>query len=156
MHLLSPKLMRSFTYFLFVLCFSPMSTANEVELFMKESHSGGLYINANIGTDVETEMLLDTGSSFITLSQFTFEKVNEKTELSFSRNIYGAMADGRVNQVPLYIIDELILAENCILKNVEVAILQNGDVDILGMNALKMLQPFTIQMMPAILNISNC
>ena len=133
-----------------------IAVADEVEIIMTEASSGGLYIHTELGAAIETDMLLDTGSSYTTLSQLTFDKVNEQSKLSFSRNIYGAMADGRVNQVPLYILDELVLADNCILKNIEVAVLQYGDIDILGLKALKLLQPFSIQLMPAKLSINNC
>jgi predicted aspartyl protease len=115
-----------------------------------------LYVHAGLGADLEADLLIDTGSSYVTLSKATFAAVEANATITFSRYIYAAMADGRVNKVPLYILDELILADNCSLKDIEVALLEKGDINILGMNALKLLQPFTLQMMPSMLSSSSC
>ena len=132
------------------------ATANEVSIPIQSAASGGLYIQTILGDGITTEMLLDTGSSYVALSISTFNKITVNTELAFSRNIYGAMANGKVEQYSLYILDKLQISDNCILRNVEVAVLPNANKDILGLNALVLLQPFTLQMTPAILSSQNC
>jgi len=132
------------------------SNSDEVELILTETENGSLYVHAGLGADLEADLLIDTGSSYVTLSKATFAAVEANATITFSRYIYAAMADGRVNKVPLYILDELILADNCSLKDIEVALLEKGDINILGMNALKLLQPFTLQMMPSMLSSSSC
>jgi predicted aspartyl protease len=132
------------------------SDSEEVQLMLTETDSGSLYVHASLGADLETDMLIDTGSSYVTLSKATFAAVEANTTVTFSRDIYAAMADGRVSKVPLYLLGELVLSDTCLLKNIEVAVLENGDIDILGMNALKLLQPFTLQMLPAMLSSSGC
>lgn len=130
--------------------------ANQIDIAMQQAFSGGLYIQTILNDDIETDMLLDTGSSYVALSISTFNKLTEHAELKFSRKIYGAMANGEVEQVSLYILDKLQIAEDCILKNVEIALLPNADKDILGLNALALLQPFTLQLTPSILTSQNC
>ncbi len=141
---------------------SSMAIANEINLMMTHASSGGLYIHATLSNgievdeNVETEMLLDTGSSYVALSKSTFNKIKENTEIKFSRYIYGAMADGRVEQVSLYLLDELRLADNCVLRKIEAAVLENATTDIIGLNALQLLQPFSLQMTPALLTTQSC
>lgn len=136
--------------------YSDSDEIQEVQLMLTETDSGSLYVHTGLGAELETDMLIDTGSSYVTLSKATFAAVEASSTVAFSRHIYAAMADGRVNKVPLYVLDELVLAANCSLKNIEVAVLENGDIDILGMNALKLLQPFTLQMLPAMLSSASC
>lgn len=157
---------RNISRLLFVLLLgilaSAAATANEVNLMMAQASAGGFYLHATLSNgiegeeNVETEMLLDTGSSYVALSKSTFNRINENTEIKFSRYIFGAMADGRVEQVPLYLLDELKLADNCVLQNVEAAVFTNATTDIIGLNALQHLQPFTLQMTPAILSSQSC
>jgi hypothetical protein len=66
------------------------------------------------------------------------------------------MADGRVEQVPLYLIDELRLGDNCVLRNIEAAVFANANTDIFGLNALQLLQPFSIQLTLGILTSNSC
>ncbi len=135
---------------------SSLAAANEVNLMMTQPSAGGFYIHATLRNGVETDMLVDTGSSYVALSKATFNEIKENSEITFSRYIYGALADGRVEQVPLYILDELRLSDNCVLRNIEAAVFANANSDIIGLNALQLLQPFTLQMAPAILTSHSC
>lgn len=130
--------------------------ADEVNIAMQALSSGGFYIKAKLNNGVETDMLLDTGSSYVVIGSSTFNKIAANTELMHTRDIYGAMANGKIEKVSVYILDSLQLSDNCILRNVEVVLLPNADKDILGLNALSLIQPFTLQMSPAILSSQNC
>jgi len=133
--------------------------AAPVQLAMTQARSGNLYVHATLQAEsarTETDLLLDTGASYVALTRATFERLNGETESSFSRYIFGAMANGKVEKIPLYMLAELKLAENCVLNNIEVAVFPNADKDILGLNALSRLQPFTMQFSPAILSINHC
>jgi len=66
------------------------------------------------------------------------------------------MANGKVEKIPLYFVRELKLADNCVLKEIEVAVFPKADRDILGLNALSKLQPFTIELTPASLTSDSC
>lgn len=139
--------------------FVTAALAEPVQLAMTQAKSGNLYVHATLHSDAayaETELLLDTGASYVALSKTTFNRLSGEGEPRFSRFIFGAMANGKVEKIPLYFLDELKLAENCVLDNIEVAVFPKADKDILGLNALSRLQPFTMQFTPATLSINHC
>lgn len=125
------------------------ATADPVNLAMHREESGNFTVRALVDGNVETNMLLDTGSGYVSLGKQTFARVSASASPRFSRHIYGRMANGNVEKVSLYILDELKLAENCVLREIEVAVFPNADRDILGLNALSRMQPFTMQLTPA-------
>lgn len=130
--------------------------AAEVNLDMHQVDSGNFYVHATMAGDIETDLLLDTGSSYVSLSQETFNRVSANTSPSFIRHIYGKLASGKVEKVALYRVNELKLAENCVLTDIEVAVFPKADRDILGLNALAKLQSFTMQLAPARLTSTGC
>lgn len=130
--------------------------ADESAIVIQAAASGALYVPAVLDAQAESDMLIDTGSSYVALSADTFDRISEKTRSNFSRYIYAAMANGKVERVSLYILDSLQLSANCILNNVEIALLPDADKDILGLNALSLLQPFTISLAPATLSTQSC
>ncbi len=139
-----------------LLASAPPLLAEESAIVIQAAASGALYVPAVLDDQVEAEMLIDTGSSYVALSADTFDRISEKTQSNFSRYIYAAMANGKVERVSLFILDSLQLSSTCILKNVEVALLPDADKDILGLNALSLLQPFTISLAPATLSTQSC
>ena len=130
--------------------------AGEISLDMFQSDSGNFYVHAVLDAAIETDMLLDTGSGYVSLSKETFDRLAKTDAPQFSRHIYGTMANGKVEKVPLYVLDELRLADNCVLKEVEVAVFAKADRNILGLNVLARLQPFTFHLSPAKLTSSGC
>jgi len=140
-------------------CLVAGALAEPVQLTMTQARSGNLYVHATLQSEsasTETELLLDTGASYVALTKSTFNRLNGEAESRFSRFIFGAMANGKVEKIPLYFLAELKLAENCVLNDIEVAVFPKADKDILGLNALSRLQPFTMQFTPAILSINHC
>lgn len=126
------------------------------ELPMQQAESGNFYLHATLNDGVETDLLLDTGSGYVTLSRNTFARLKNDAGTVFQRHITGVMANGRALSVPIYRIRELSLAEDCVLKDIEVAVLPNATRDILGLNALRQMQPFTLQLEPPVLSGSHC
>jgi len=140
-------------------CIITGAQAEEVQLNMTQAKSGNLYVHATLQSayaNTDTDLLLDTGASYVALTRATFERLNGEAESSFSRYIFGAMANGKVEKIPLYLLAELKLAENCVLNNIEVAVFPKADKDILGLNALSRMQPFTMQFAPALLTSNHC
>ncbi|PCH61495.1 MAG: hypothetical protein COC05_00780 [Gammaproteobacteria bacterium] len=130
--------------------------ALELSLPMQQASSGNFYIHATLNDRVESDFLLDTGSGYVSLSAKTFNKLKTDSATVFQRNITGIMANGKALSVPVYQIAELRLTPNCVLRDIEVAVFPHADRDILGLNALKRLQPFTMQMDPPMLTGSQC
>jgi len=116
--------------------------------------SGAFYVKASLDSLVDTDMLLDTGSGYVSLSSDTFGKIKDEPGTVFMRFITGVMANGKASRVPVYLISELRLSEQCVLHDVEVAVFQNATRDILGLSALRQMQPLTLQMDPPMLTAS--
>lgn len=129
--------------------------AQGVSLPMQQAKSGNFYVHATLSDEVESDFLLDTGSGYVSLSAKTFKRLKGATKV-FQRNITGVMANGKAVSVPVYRITELSLTEGCVLRDIEVAVFPNADRDILGLNALRRLQPFTMQMDPPMLKGAQC
>jgi len=126
------------------------------ELPLHQAASGNLYVHASLGSDIDTDMLLDTGASYVALSKATFARISDEGGLAFSRYIYGAVATGKVEKVALYRLESLRLSDTCILEDIEVALLPRADTDILGLNALSRIESLTLQFAPARLSTGTC
>lgn len=132
---------------------SAHSLNQSVEL---QAHSGGtLYVDAVFADSVPVKLLVDTGASMLTLNQKTFQQLNKHTDLHFSRHLGFRTASGKIHKVKVYRLDNLTLGNSCQLRDVEVAVLANGN-NILGMNALTRFAPFGFSMQPPRLDLSNC
>lgn len=121
---------------------------------MEAVSSGAFYVKASLERGVSTDMLLDTGSGYVSLSNETFGKIKNEPGTVFQRFITGVMADGKSARVPVYVIGELRLSEQCVLHDVEVAVFHNAKRDILGLSALRQMQPLTLQLDPPVLTAS--
>jgi clan AA aspartic protease (TIGR02281 family) len=122
--------------------------ADTVQIPLETAAAGTFYIKAGINAEIETDLLLDTGSGYVSLSRATFDRISAGSRPELERTITGILADGNSVSVPVYRIDELKLGANCVLHDIEVAVFRNAARDILGLNALKQMQPFTFQMDP--------
>ncbi len=138
-----------------LLATTPILAAQRNDIPMELVSSGAFYVKASLDSAVNTDMLLDTGSGYVSLSTATFGKIKDEPGTVFQRFITGVMADGKASRVPVYLISELRLTEQCVLRDVEVAVLRNSKRDILGLSALRQLQPLTLQMDPPVLT-ANC
>ena len=114
--------------------------------------AGTYYLKARLDRVVDTDMLLDTGSGYVSLSQATFARIKDDPGTVFLRHIQGVMADGKRRRVPVYSIAELQLSETCVLRDVEVAVMRGASRDILGLSALRQIQPLTLQLEPPVLS----
>lgn len=133
-----------------------MVFADALKLSILQADSGNFYVAASLSEGVQTPMLLDTGSGYVGLSRKTFRTIKDLPGTYFDRTITGIMANGRTQKVPIYRIEALTLSEDCVFRDIEVAVFPNADRDILGLNALKRMQSFTLQMDPPALVASGC
>jgi clan AA aspartic protease (TIGR02281 family) len=131
------------------------AAAGSVDIPLEAAATGTFYVKAGINAEVQTDLLLDTGSGYVSLSSRTFDRISAGTRPALERTITGILADGKSVSVPVYRIAELDLGAGCVLHNVEVAVFKNAARDILGLNALKQMQPFTLQLDPPQLS-ANC
>ncbi|MEM1432892.1 MAG: retroviral-like aspartic protease family protein [Pseudomonadota bacterium] len=130
--------------------------AGAFELALEQRSSGAFYVLPAATSGLTQGMLLDTGSSYVGLSQKSFRTLQREGQLEFVRHIVGRMADGKTRRVAVYRLEELRLAADCVLRDLEVALLAGADRDILGLSALQQMQPFTLSMSPPQLRGDHC
>ena len=127
-------------------------TAVEIE----KRSAGTFYINGAIEGVGALDMLVDTGSSYLVITQPMLDALEQGGHASYSRGLEGRMADGSTRVVPLYRIESVRLGDSCWVHDVEAAIFPAGSRTILGMNVLSRLAPFTFSAEPARLGLANC
>jgi clan AA aspartic protease (TIGR02281 family) len=123
---------------------------------LTEHASGQYYVHGTLSGAFETQFLVDTGSGYVALSKETFARIRRQPGTEYVREIIGAMANGKLVKVPIYQVEEIAIGEACRLRNVEVAVFPSGARDILGLNALRRLEPFAMQLSPPQLWLSEC
>lgn len=146
---------RRFIVGLWALLAPVLIQAAEHRLPMTTLASGNLALHAQLGAELETDLLFDTGSGYVSLSRASFAAIKQLPGTQFARHINGKLANGTSLTVPIYRVSELRLSGECVLKDIEVAVFPHADRDILGINALRQLQPFTVEMEPPAL-VANC
>jgi predicted aspartyl protease len=139
----------------------PMLAANAAERFthaaeMQKVESGNYYVHGIFGAGVETDLLVDTGSGYVALTRATFARIKDLPGVVYLRDIAGSMANGKQLNVPVYRVASLQLGESCVLTDVEVAVLPGATRDILGLSALRKVEPFALQLEPPVLYLSSC
>jgi len=138
-----------------LLLLGAFARADQVSFPLEIAATGTYYIQAILDEHVDTMLLLDTGSGYVSLSQQTFNKLAAGSTKRLLRHIQGVMANGKKVTVPIYQIAELRLGSSCVLHEIEVAVMPAGSRDILGLNAIRQLQPVTLALDPPSLS-GNC
>lgn len=123
---------------------------------MRRVESGNYYVHGIFGAGVETDLLVDTGSGYVALTRDTFARVKDLPGVTYLREIAGSMANGKLLNVSVYRVASLKLGASCILTDVEVAVMPGGTRDILGLSALRKVEPFAMQLEPPVLLLSSC
>ena len=127
-------------------------TAIEIE----KRSAGTFYIGGELTGFGALDLLVDTGSSYLVITEPMLAKLREAGHAAYSRGLEGRMADGTVRVVPVWRVSSLRLGADCWVHDVEAAIFPAGSRTILGMNVLSRLAPFTFSAEPARLGLAHC
>lgn len=114
------------------------------------------YLNGQLGSYGDTNLLLDTGSSYMVINQAMLDALAADGQARYHKDLSGIMADGSRQIVELYNISNIRLGESCWISDVLAAVIPGADRPILGMTLLARLSPFTFSATPAELTLSNC
>lgn len=123
---------------------------------MRTIGSNTYYVSGQIGGLGDVDMLVDTGSSYSTITPGTLEILQLQDRVRFVRKLRGMMADGRKLTVPIYRIGSISVGRDCWLHDVEAAVFPEHTRNILGLSALTKAAPFTFSLEPPALILSNC
>lgn len=118
--------------------------------------SGNVYVTARFESGPATELLVDTGSGFVALSKQTFAPLKALDSTLFVRRMHATMAGGRTTTLPVYRIASLTLGADCVVRDVEVAVLPGRSANILGLSALRQVQPFAVDLDSPTLFLTHC
>lgn len=123
---------------------------------MRTMGSNTYYVNGRIEGIGDVNMLVDTGSSYSTISTTDLEILQGQERVHFVKELTGVMADGRELVVPIYRISSINIGQSCWLHDVEAAVFPEHARNILGLSVLLKAAPFTFSLDPPALILSNC
>ncbi|MEL7297086.1 MAG: retropepsin-like aspartic protease, partial [Pseudomonadota bacterium] len=124
---------------------------------LQRQTSGALTLDAGIGNQpVTVALLLDTGSSFVVLSERMASQIGEAVSEQPVQHVRGATADGKSVVAPVHLLSALHLGQVCTLRNVEVVVLPGADRAIIGLSALRRLGTLGIDFQTPSLRFSAC
>ena len=118
--------------------------------------TGTFYLDAMLPGYGDLRLLLDTGSSYLVITEKILAPLVKNGVASFAHQTHGTMADGSKRTIPVYRLATLRLGTNCWVHDVEAAVFPGNTRPILGMNVLAKLSPFTFSADPAELAVQRC
>jgi predicted aspartyl protease len=122
---------------------------------LDQSASGSLTLTGKFD-GIEDTFLLDTGANMITVSRDLFQKLRKLDGTVKVRQVGARLANGKLNLIDVYRVEHFSIGNNCELGPVEVAVMQQGGRNLLGMNALAVAAPFAVFTSPPSLAVSHC
>lgn len=140
------------------LFFSAIVTAEtaiqSIPMQTKNNHT--FYVHSSIEGAGLTSLLVDTGSGYSTITEKTLRELQKTGNAVYLKKLQGVLADGSVRKVSVYRISGINIGQSCHVPDIEVAVFPSGSRQILGLNTLSKVAPFTFSMDPPSLSLSNC
>lgn len=130
--------------------------ADTVEIALHQNQTDVLYLHAGLGGSERSEFLFDTGSGYLVIADAELAALRRRGEAEYLRRINARLAAGQLRQVAIYRISSLDLGADCVLHNVEAAVLPGARRNILGMNVLKRVDSFSVSFNPTRLVLRGC
>lgn len=123
---------------------------------MRSKNAQTFYVQGAIEGIGEVEMMVDTGSGYMTINEEMLSRLQARGEVRYLSRLRGRLANGDELSVPLYAIDGVNIGGDCWLDNVEAAVFPGRTRPILGLSALGQASPFIFSMDPPRLVLSHC
>jgi predicted aspartyl protease len=123
---------------------------------MQEKAAQTFYVPAYIEGFGDTELMVDTGSGYVTINEQTLAVIKRQRTAHYVKNLQGVLADGSELIVPVYAIKALNIGGSCWLHDVEAAVFPGKSRQILGLSALRKAAPFIFSVDPPSLSLSHC
>jgi clan AA aspartic protease (TIGR02281 family) len=152
---LSPRL-AALLLGLSILAPTAAGAAEFTEVALRKHDAGTFYVDGAIQGYGDLRMLVDTGSSYLVISQMILDDLLKAGDARYARQLEGTMADGSTRVIPVYRLSALRLGDNCWIDDIEAAVLPGQTRAILGMNVLARLAPFTFSAAPPQLGVQQC
>lgn len=148
---------RRVRFSMIAICYMAAASAGEtVTVPLQATDAGTLYVATSIAGHGVGDFLVDTGSSYVAIDRNTLQRVRKSGNVELVKHISAVMADGSETAVPVYRLSRLTIGADCVLDNVEAAVLPNQTRNILGLSALSKAAPFAISLDPPSLILTGC
>jgi predicted aspartyl protease len=125
-------------------------------IVMQEKSAATFYVSGDIGGYGPVEMMVDTGSGYMTINEETLAVLERRNAARYVKQLRGVLADGSELTVPVYVISRLRIGSQCWLEDVEAAVFPGKSRQILGLSALRRAAPFIFSVDPPALILSRC
>jgi predicted aspartyl protease len=129
---------------------------NQQSIPMQIKNNHTFYVPSSIEGTGPTSLLVDTGAGYSTITEKTLRKLQKAGNVVYLKKLEGVMADGSVRKVSVYRISAINIGNSCLVRDIEVAVFPSGTREILGLNTLSKVAPFTFYIDPPSLSLSNC
>ncbi|MGR9046670.1 MAG: retroviral-like aspartic protease family protein [Gammaproteobacteria bacterium] len=123
---------------------------------MSKKGTATYYVPVEFDREVGNDLMVDTGSDYVTINKTTLDLLKERGKVDYVKQVGGTLANGTDISVPIYRIANLNIGCCCILHDVEAAVFEGTERQILGLSALKKVAPFALSVDPAHLILSDC
>lgn len=123
---------------------------------MQEKAAATFYVPAHIQGVGDTELMVDTGSGYVTINEGTLQALKRTGSARYVKKLQAVLANGSEMAVPVYAIDALNIGGTCWLHDVEAAVFPGDSRQILGLSALRKAAPFIFSVDPPSLVLSHC
>ena len=148
------KLLTLYLALFFSAIASAETTKQSIPMQIENNHN--FYVHSSIEGAGFTSLLVDTGSGYSTITEKTLRELQKTGNAVYLKKLQGVLADGSVQKVSVYRISGINIGQNCHIKDIEVAVFPSASREILGLNTLSKVAPFTFSMNPPYLSLSNC
>ena len=139
-----------------LVCSSAFADSTTQQISLKTIGTNTYYVDGHIEGSGDSSFLVDTGSGYSTISETTLAQLKQSGHAEYVKRLEGVLANGATMIVPVYRITQVVLAEKCVIRDVEVAVFPEGTRQILGLSVLSKLMPVTFALNPPTLTLSNC
>lgn len=123
---------------------------------MIEKAAATFYVPTRIAGFGDAELMVDTGSGYVTINEHTLAQVSRTGKARYLRQLRGILADGSELVVPVYALSGMSIGDDCWLHELEVAVFPGNARQILGLSALRKAAPFVFSVDPPELQLSQC
>ena len=125
-----------------------------VDMYAKDTRT--FYVSGRIQDSPLTELMVDTGSSYMTINEDTLAALTKSKQATYVKKVSGVLADGSHIPISIYSIARVEIGANCVISNVEAAVFPGKTRQILGLSALRKTAPFVFSIEPPRLTLSHC
>lgn len=132
-----------------------LTSEQHSDVTLTQTGAGSYTVNVLIN-GLAADFLLDTGASMVTVSAALFDQLQEHTKMTRVKRIGARLASGKVEILDVYRAYSFSLDNHCELGPIEIAVLEQGGRNLLGMNALQQAAPLSLSFTPPALGLSHC